>query len=341
MVESIQVAKISASSIVVYNKVLDQRPRSDRQIENEINLRDQEYNGFMSPKTKCKVRKMLDAWMTAVELERKKLRKGLYWRNSKITFVTLTLSAGQFHDDNYIKRNMLNRFIIEAKREWDVYNYFWRAEPQKNGNIHFHLIMDKFIPWRELRDKWNAIQEDHGYIEKFKAKFLHCDANSTDVHGLDEIKNVGAYLIKYCCKITGSRKIAGRIWGSSDSLKNINAYEVEMSNEVIKYIEKVESLGSSKVIVKEDFTLIFTDNEKNLCQFVPNLFRDWKIHYSKIFSSLYTLEGRKKVEAEIEMQKRQQAYSAQLSEVQKMNSSSALVSSQLSLFVPSQTVHSR
>ena len=29
--------------------------------------------------------------------------------------------------------------------------YFWRAEKQANGNIHFHLLVDRFIPMDLLR----------------------------------------------------------------------------------------------------------------------------------------------------------------------------------------------
>lgn len=341
MIESIQVAKISASSIVVYNKQIEKRERTERQKENAVNLRDQEYNGFMSPKTKCKVRKMLDSWLTAVDLEKKRLKQGKYFMNSKVTFVTLTLSAGQIHDDNYIKRNLLNRFIIEAKRDWQVYNYFWRAEPQKNGNIHFHLLMDKFIPWKELRSKWNGIQSAHGYIKRFEAEWLHEDANSTDIHGLEEKKSVAAYVVKYCCKTVGVRKVEGRIWGCSDSLRKLTCYETELTNEVKKYIEAVEKDKWTKVIKKDDFTLIFCNNEKKLRQLSQRLYRDFKIHYQKVYSDLYTEEGRKKIQEEIAREKDFGRHSAPTNRDAINNRSRVLVSSQLSIFATSNGFASR
>jgi hypothetical protein len=300
MVESVQIAKISASSIVVYNRRLDAPTRSSRQIENEVNLRDQEYNGFMSPKTSQKVRKMLDSWLTAVELERKRLGQGAYYRNSKVTFVTLTLSGKQVHSDNEIKRKMLNRFIIELRREKGVYNYFWRAEPQKNGNIHFHLLIDKYIPWKEIRDKWNEIQGDNGYLSDFYNKFMHLDPNSTDIHGLGKVKSLVGYVVKYCCKIKAGRRIDGRIWGCSDALRGITAFETEISKEVYSYLEEVEKESDVKVIKKDEFTLILCNNEKYLKKHSPGVFKDFKKHYSNIFHSLYSSEGRRLHSEEME-----------------------------------------
>ena len=84
------------------------------------------------------------------------------------TFVTLTLPATQKHDDNFVKRQMLWRFIQQLQRKYYVKFYFWRAEPQENGNIHFHILVDKWIHWRRIRAEWNVILDDHGYIEDYR-----------------------------------------------------------------------------------------------------------------------------------------------------------------------------
>ena len=341
MIETVQIAKISASSIVVYNKILVVRPRSEWQFVNAINLRDQEFNGFMSPKTKCKVRKMLDAWITAIEMRRTYLKQGVFYRNSKITFVTLTLSGKQTHSDNDIKRKMLNRFLVEMRREKGINHYFWRAEPQENGNIHFHILIDKYIPWRIIRDKWNEIQGDNGYLTDFYKKFLHLDPNSTDIHGLEKIKSLAGYVVKYVCKTNSSRKIEGRIWGCSDSLRQLTCFETELTNEVKKYIDEVEKLDSSKVIVKDDFTLIFCNNEINLKKISPRLFYDFQNHYQTLFNDLYTGEGRQKIKEKIVLKKEEIRHSTQLAIMQVTHSTGAFVSSQLPIFATSNSYASR
>lgn len=331
-ITSYPVAKISASSIVVYNKKIEPRTRSEAQLSNEVNLRDNEFNGFMSPKTRCKVRKMLDTWITAIELRRKKLNQGNYYRNSKITFVTLTLSSPQSHDDNYIKRNLLNRFIIEARQEWGINHYFWRAEPQGNGNIHFHILIDRYVHWKTVRQKWNNIQNDHGYLSEFEKKFLHNDANSTDIRGLEKVRNVSAYIIKYCTKVQGGRKIDGRIWGCSDSLRKLTCLEIELDSEVRKYIDAVEQDSKSKIVVKDEFTLIFCNNEKLLREISPHLNNIFLKHYDEMFRNLYTKEGREKIQREIDQERILATYSPEIPSPHFNNCRPAVVNVQLEIF---------
>jgi hypothetical protein len=284
---SVPFAKIGANHIVLYSHILDRPSRSDKQVSNESNLRDVKYNGFMSPKTKGKVRRFLEAWITSVENRRIDLRKGKYFRNGKLAFITLTLSAEQAHEDNFIKRHMFNRFIQEAKRKWGMNTYFWRAEAQANGNIHFHILIDCFVEWKEVRSVWNSIQSDHGYIDRFEAVHGHRNPNSTDVHGLEELRNTVAYVIKYCCKTDGTRPIKGRIWGASDNLRNLTTFEREVDSTVMKYVEEVKQQKEVRVREGDGYTVIFCDNVELMKRISPHLFADWKSHYNEIYSRLY------------------------------------------------------
>lgn len=286
-------AKISCNHIVLYGHTLDRSVRSEKQISNESNLRDVQYNGFMSPKTKSKVRRFLEGWITAVEVRRNELRKGKFYRNSKLAFVTLTLSAGQAHNDHYIKRNLFNRFIQECKRKYGMQNYFWRAEAQENGNIHFHILVDCFMPWKEVRSIWNSIQSDHGYIDRFEAKYNHRNPNSTDVHGLEKLRNTVAYVVKYCCKSDGTRPIAGRIWGASDSLRSVGAFEMEVTNNVNDYVQAARRDKKSKVKEGDGYTVIFCDNVELMRKYSPQLYAQWKSHYGDIYGRLY--EGKTEI----------------------------------------------
>jgi hypothetical protein len=151
----------------------------------------------------------------------------------RIAFVTLTLPSSQVHTDNEIKNICLNQFLIEIKKAYHVQNYIWRAEKQSNGNIHFHIIVDKFIPWQEMRDRWNRIINKLGYVDRYReeqtrwhkngfrvrknllptwplrkqkqayergAKLHWHSPNSTDIHGVHKIRDVRAYISKYLTK---------------------------------------------------------------------------------------------------------------------------------------------
>ena len=157
----------------------------------------------------------------------------------KIAFITLTLPSAQIHSDNEIKKQCLNQFLIELTKYYKVHNYIWRAEKQKNGNIHFHIIVDKFIDWSEMRDRWNRIINKLGYVDKYREEMenwhkngfkvrkeflktwsekkqyeafsrgVKCQwnsPNSTDIHSVRKIINLKSYIRKYLTKSDNSFK---------------------------------------------------------------------------------------------------------------------------------------
>lgn len=151
----------------------------------------------------------------------------------RAAFITLTLSSKQKHSDNEIKSKLLDSLLIELGKKFKVVNYVWRAEKQQNGNIHFHILTDKFIAWSQLRDIWNRLQNKLGYVDEYRknlheyhkngfrlnTKLLNTwseskqrqaystglktdfhNPNSIDIHSLKKIKNVKDYIKKYCIK---------------------------------------------------------------------------------------------------------------------------------------------
>ena len=70
--------------------------------------------------------------------------------NYKLALITLTLPSAQRHPDEEIKSKLLNQFLIELKNKFQVRDYIWKAEKQENGNIHFHILINKYIHHRRL-----------------------------------------------------------------------------------------------------------------------------------------------------------------------------------------------
>lgn len=190
-------------------------------------------NGKVSKTAKKKIGRAVD-YLMAVTSE-KKITNRLTGRTiaMKVAFVTLTLPSAQMHDDREIINTCLNQFLIEIKKYYKVRNYIWRAEKQKNNNIHFHVLIDKFIPYQELRDRWNRIVEKLGYVTRYreeqqnwhkngfrlrknllrtwpekkqKEAYLRGSRthwhspNSTDIHQLRKIINLKSYITKYLTK---------------------------------------------------------------------------------------------------------------------------------------------
>lgn len=212
------VISISPSKIVDYWRYEGNASHKSVKSASLDNLKHNKQHGNISKNAKKRLLNAID-WLLAYSDEKfvysKQTRKKFRF---KVGFVTLTLSAAQAHSDNTIKKQLLNQFITEARWRWGVVHYVWRAECQQNGNIHFHILTDKFIPYRELRTCWNRIQAKLGYIDKFKAVHGHSDPNSTDVHSVVKIKNIRKYVSKYMAKTDDSRAVEGNIWGLSQSL---------------------------------------------------------------------------------------------------------------------------
>jgi hypothetical protein len=210
----------------------------------------------------------------------------------KISFITLTLSSKQNHDDNTIKKELLNHFLIEAKKKWNVSNYIWRAEKQTNGNIHFHILTDKFIPWSELRDTWNRIQNKLNYVNEYRNNMrayfkngfrLRSDIikhwneqsqrkayrkgvstdwaspNSTDVHSLQFVSKIEKYITKYLKKQEQTGITVGRLWGCSSSLSNITGAKGEICSTVDNEIAIIKEKLKPHIYNHEHFTVIFVN----------------------------------------------------------------------------------
>jgi hypothetical protein len=218
--------------------------------------------------------------------------------NFKISFITLTLSSNQIHTDNEIKKNLLNQFLIEAKKRWNVKHYVWRAEKQKNGSIHFHILTDKFIPWSELRDVWNRIQNKLGYVDRYREAMLQWHSggfkvreellkfwpeknqikawregqrndwnspNSTDVHSIRMVNDVKAYVMKYVVKDQLDHDIVGRMWGCSYDLTNIPGARVVVDNEIADEMREMVKKIKPKFYKGEHFTVVYV-NPRQLCE---------------------------------------------------------------------------
>lgn len=190
-------------------------------------------NGFVSKTAKKKISKAVD-YALAVATKKKVINR-ITGRalTFKVSFITLTLPSAQIHTDKEIIAKCLNQWLVEARKYYYVKNYIWRAEKQKNGNLHFHVLIDKYIDYQELRDGWNRIVNKLGYVDRYRQEQMkwheqgfkirtellptwpmkkqlqayergarsHWNSpNSTDVHSLRKIINIQSYISKYMTK---------------------------------------------------------------------------------------------------------------------------------------------
>jgi len=175
-----------------------------------------------------------------------------------LTFVTLTLPIKQRHTDKVL-RKCLVRFIENLTRVKDVQHYIWKAEPQKNGNIHFHVLIDRSVPNKEIQRLWNNQLNTLDYIDDYKAKNRTLsEPPTTDIHSLKNVKNTAHYLMKYMTKNeTYKRLIVGKLWGCANVTKRLeypSFYESEsFFNDLLSMINKKEV----KAVILEDYFSVY------------------------------------------------------------------------------------
>ena len=106
----------------------------------------------------------------------------------KHNFITLTLPAPQRDiTDQQITREALKPLLEYLKDHYPGISYIWKAERQHNGNIHYHITTDKYIPHHILKERWNYYLKKFHFIKEFASKHGHSHLNSTDIHATNSI----------------------------------------------------------------------------------------------------------------------------------------------------------
>ena len=145
----------------------------------------------------------------------------------KVSFITLTLSATQIHTDKEIKDEIFIPFLELMSKVHNMSSYVWRAERQRNGNIHFHICTNVYIHYIDLVAKWNRAQNKLHYIDRFETKHKHRKANSVDVHSVIDVNSVGRYVAKYMAKGSDDDNILGRMHACSHNISKFKRFTID------------------------------------------------------------------------------------------------------------------
>jgi len=264
--------------------------RTAKQVEAEANLKDNSTDGIISNKASKRINQAL-SWFAAMSQKRTRISSNNMKVEHNLSFITLTLSSKQKHDDLYIKSKLLNAFLVDLRRRFFVISYLWRAEAQMNGNIHFHIVINRYIHYTHIRNIWNRIQAEHGYIANYNVKGKWgSDSNppSTEIKAVHKCKNIAGYLSKYCTKNLSAMKLHSNIDRHAmqkvvkeSGRKNKEGKPVNPGLLAAKYIE-----AENYFLLKYDSELINPEQIVELVQATGVIV----MHYIEI--PLRTIEGR-------------------------------------------------
>ena len=233
------------------------------------------------------------------------------------TFITLTLPSEQEHTDQEITKTVLGTFLDKCRKLGLLANYVWRAEKQKNKNIHYHILTDTFASFSLFQNVWFLALEKLNYLQKYTAKFSGMSfleyqkqpfAKNIDlvklagmyakgvrnswrkppsVHTteISSIDGVAKYVSKYISKSDKENKniVTGRSWGKSESVsKSVKEFcgNVELSK---IWYEMAVNVLKKKVFSTDFFSIV-------LCPVYSILswFPDLKKSFKKLLQMHYT-----------------------------------------------------
>lgn len=248
------------------------------------------YYDYLSKLTAKKVRRCVE-WMYLLSdikyIPATTTEKGFHF---KINFITLTLSSAQMHSDTYINKHLLKPFLTWLERHWNVHNYIWKAEIQDNGNIHYHITTNKYIPKKSIQSKWNSIQNNHGYVKVHPITKEVYNPPSTYIKSVQNEKELGKYIGGYYAKkdeyckdkqhhrweehfykdelniiatkyegaeeVEMKRVLHSRIWSSSESLSRIKCFITEKEQDYFEAKEDYLNYIAEKEI-QIDFAKVY------------------------------------------------------------------------------------
>ena len=196
----------------------------------------------------------------------------------RVNFITLTISDTRNIDSRMSYDYLLAPWLRTMKRKFGVRDYLWKCELQQRGQIHYHVLTNTFIDWRDIRQCWNKLQWKHGLLDSYMRKYMKWDANSIDVHKLHTIRNVSSYVGKYISKNSQNDKaILSKVWDCSESVKmdRFAGFADSATWDAIK-----AGIEEGKIVEFKGDRFTFYATPKPLQYLSPNLQQEYSNHFS-------------------------------------------------------------
>lgn len=217
----VKYCSISSDSIIVYDFHEGCKRKNNVSVKSKENLSKAYKSPSLSKGSARKIKKIITHWMLAINMTQKKQHGSGKIKRRYMVMITLTLPSVQVDSDKEIKRKYLNNFLIQLKAKYHVKNYLWVAEKQKNGNIHFHIMVDKFIRKEDVTVLWNKVLSNGDYLSNYQKRFGDKLPPNVKLTGQKNMQNPAEYLTKYVTKAEKTQPIEGVKWACTSELREI------------------------------------------------------------------------------------------------------------------------
>ena len=205
-------------------------------------------------------------------------------QHHKISFITLTLpNVETAKDAKFTHKYLLQPMLRILRTKYKMKSYVWKCELQKNDSIHYHITTDLFMPWEQLRQHWNALLGKNGMLAEFQKMYGHDNPNSVDIHSVNKVNDLEAYLVKYISKeYQNSKKLAGKVWDCSKNLKESTYFTTTLTHELHQQITKEIDLGWLQPIYRDRCVILRSRTTDYYQSFSKSLIEAYYSHLTKI-----------------------------------------------------------
>ena len=242
------------NSFCIYNQAVAKSAPSEVNEMSKENLKSNRVKGKLSSASKRRIRKYVEPWLMSIVVNNKYRVSKFERKERYIVMLTLTLSAKQVHSDKEIRRKILIPFIDKLKYNTGTTHYFYRSEKQENGNIHFHLVTDRWIDKEKAAKWWNDSQERLGYISEFFKNHGHRNPPSTKLTGQGDVNDIVGYVMKYATKTEKYNPVEGRLYGMADTLLEVAPFDTVLTPSLGERIKELAMKKKARLYSDEFFT---------------------------------------------------------------------------------------
>lgn len=242
------------------------------------NLQNNSTKGQLSKQSTQKLKSSINWLVIAAQRKNLKSLKTKFIHQFKINFITLTIPPQEIEQVSEKKfKTILNTWLTYQRKYNKLNNYVWKIEKHKDNRLHIHILTDTFIHHRNVRQSWNLILKRNGLLDLHNRKFDNYDPNSTDIHSIQKVKKVAAYMVKYMTKNNEIDNLYnGRVWSCSSKISNV------MQNQLIVAPDKIGSIMKPLFHKRIEFIEIQSEpNKFNNRYHVADLYlikpSDWSI----------------------------------------------------------------
>lgn len=292
---SLPTVQVRSNSLIFYSQRTTQAKRHISWLKQKNELAKlKTYSGEITPGSKRRLTKAISLLTQAAKWQ--KVWNPVTQRtiNFKMAFMTLTIPDDTIITANQAYNQLLKPFLRVMRRKHQMHSYIWKAELQERGQIHYHLTLNTFIPMHYIQNEWNKIIVTAGYADNFYKQFGHWNPPSTHIRRVTNYNRLEEYLVKYCTKNStdqdtlaaraklGGEPLKGKIWGSSENLKQSTYYTELVGHSIEKAVN--ELVEAKKVIFKvfDRFAIAIFKDISPLSVFSFDQIKQYHDHFTSI-----------------------------------------------------------